>query len=344
MLSVGGGVLPEGRPGGRRGSRVGLVLSRRGDVLVSQTQRARMLSSAVHVIAEGGYGQMSVARISAGAGVSRRTFYDCFADREDCFLAVFDQAVERAREAIVAGAAGQRSWSGQVRAGLLGLLEFLDFEAGARELLVVDAPKAGPRVQRRRGEVIAELSRALHSTGSATKPGRVLPELTGEGVVGAVLGVIHTRLSTEHPGSMLDLLNPLMGVITLPYLGAAAAQRELTRPVPKPSRARLTHRPASAVHRGNPLESFPMRVTHRTLLVLHVIAAHPGASNRTIAVHAGVSDQGQISKLLARLQNLGLIVNSSPVQPSGEPNQWQLTPRGQQLQEATQTPTTTQTP
>ena len=60
MLS--GGALSSDRRGG---ARVGSVLSRRGNVLVSETQRSRMLTSAVQVISEGGYGEMSVSRITA---------------------------------------------------------------------------------------------------------------------------------------------------------------------------------------------------------------------------------------------------------------------------------------
>jgi hypothetical protein len=65
--------------------------------------------------------------------------------------------------------------------------------------------------------------------------------------------------------------------------------------------------------------------------VLGAVAADPGASNRTVAASAGVSDQGQISKLLLRLQNLGLVHNSGSGPSSGEPNAWQLTPKGHQV-------------
>jgi AcrR family transcriptional regulator/DNA-binding MarR family transcriptional regulator len=325
MLSTG-----DIRRGRRRGA-PGSVLSRRGDVLVSQTQRSRMLSSAVQVLSEHGYGEMSVSRITSGAGVSRRTFYDLFEDREDCFLAAFDEAVLRARELMLAAWAIQRGWREQVRAALLELLLFLDREPGVRSLLVVDALKAGPRVQERRAQILHELSAALQLSGLSAKPSRDLPELTGEGVVGAVLGVIHTRLSSQRSGSMVELLNPLMSVVVLPYLGPASAQRELSRPAPKaPAAQRVLHGSSA-----NTLAAAPMRITHRTLVVLAVIGEHPGASNRQIADLAGVTDQGQISKLLSRLEGLRLIQNTSEAQPSGEPNAWHLTSHGQQLQQAT---------
>jgi AcrR family transcriptional regulator len=331
MLVLSAGAISGPR---RRGAAIGTVLSRRGDVLVSETQRSRMLASAIALIAKHGYGELSVARVTAGAGVSRRTFYDLFRDREDCFLAAFDESVARARAALRAGHESAGSWEISVRAGLLELLLFLDREPGMRSLLVVDALRAGPRVQERRAEILAELSHALHESGSRARGERgELPDLTGEGVVGAVLGVIHTRLLSKRPGRMVALLNPLMGVIVLPYLGSKAAQRELAQPAPSIPRSR----PQQSTRRdrpGDPLAGLPMRVTYRTLLVLSAVAAVPGASNREIADRAGVTDQGQISKLLARLQTLGLIQNTATGQPSGEPNQWHLTAQGRQVSQA----------
>lgn len=80
-----------------------------------------------------------------------------------------------------------------------------------------------------------------------------------------------------------------------------------------------------------------MRLTYRTLRVLAAIAAQPGASNRHIANHAGVKDQGQISKLLTRLERLRLVHNIATGQPKGEPNAWTLTDKGQQVEGATHT-------
>jgi chromosome segregation and condensation protein ScpB len=118
-----------------------------------------------------------------------------------------------------------------------------------------------------------------------------------------------------------------MSMIVLPYLGQAAARRELARPVPKPRT-----QPGQA--RPDPLRDLNMRLTYRTVRVLSAIAAHPGASNRQIADTAGVGDQGQISKLLSRLANLGLIENTGPGHAHGEPNAWTLTPKGSEIQAA----------
>jgi AcrR family transcriptional regulator len=296
-----------------------------------------MLHSAAQVVSEFGYGQMSVARVTGRARVSRRTFYDVFVDREDCFLAVFDDTVAQASERVVAAYGHGRGWREQVCGALLALLEFLDDEPGVRSLLIVDALGAGPRVLARRAEIVERLGAELQRAGSLAHSGPAVPPLTGEGVVGAVLSVIHTRLSQQRPEPLIDLVNSLMGMIVLPYLGAAAARRELARATPAGSDASAARRsPRRSVRAADPLDGLPMRITYRTLRVLSAIGERGGASNRDIASAADVADQGQISKLLTRLERLGLIHNTAVQghQPTGEPNAWRLTTRGEEVERA----------
>jgi DNA-binding MarR family transcriptional regulator len=73
------------------------------------------------------------------------------------------------------------------------------------------------------------------------------------------------------------------------------------------------------------------RLTYRTARVLSAIAGNPGAANRKIAAVAEVSDEGQVSKLLRRLQREGLAHNSAPYR-AGYANAWQLTPKGVELE------------
>jgi AcrR family transcriptional regulator len=298
-----------------------------GEVLprerVSEVQRARMLMAARQVVASEGYARMSVERVVARAGVSRKTFYDLFENREDCFIEAFDDAVAHAerivREAYDAGT----GWRGRIRAGLAALLALLDDEPELRTVCVVEALAAGPRVLEHRTRILEALIAAVdEGRGEARKDP---PPLAAEGVVGAVLAVLHARVLQGIPLS--DLLGSLMGMIVLPYLGNAAAERELTRPAPARPR-RPARRTADA------LEGLDMRLTYRTLRVLSVLAQQPGASNRMVAEEAGVADQGQVSKLLMRLSNLGLIENDGNGHAKGGPNAWRLTPRGAEVENA----------
>jgi AcrR family transcriptional regulator len=291
---------------------------------VAAVQQARVLTAAAQVLATHGYTGLSPARIVGRARVSRRTFYDLFENREDCFLALFNETVARATRLATTAAAGERSWREQVRAGLGSLLVFVGDEPVLGSLLITDALRAGPNVLARRAQVLETLHTIIDEGRTQTKPGREAPPLTAEGTVGAVLAVLHARLLEPKAPPPITLLNPLMGTIVLPYLGPAAAAKELQQPTPN---TRPTP-PANGTTPHDALEGVEMRVTYRTLRVLATIAEHPGASNRQIADLAGVTDQGQISKLLARLERLKLIHNTGEGQPHGEPNAWTLTPRG----------------
>jgi AcrR family transcriptional regulator/DNA-binding MarR family transcriptional regulator len=323
-----------GRPGVARA----VVPVRRGGGRVSEVQRSRVLRSAVRVVSEYGYAQMTVARVAGGARVSRRTFYELFDDREGCFLAAFDDGVARVSERVLAAFGVERGWRAQVRGGLAALLEFLDEQPRMGSLLIVDALQAGPRVQERRAMVLRDLAEVLQRDGSRAGSGRGVPPLTGEGVVGALLGVIHTRLSGGRHGSMLELLNPLVGMVVLSYLGAVAAQGELECPVARSERARGVSGgevSSSSFLEGDLLADLPMRLTGRTLLVLQAIGERPGASNREVGELGEVQDQGQISKLLRRLEGLGLVENVTRQKrsrrPTGAPNAWRLTARGGEI-------------
>ncbi len=201
--------------------------------------------------------------------------------------------------------------------------------------MLVDVLGAGPGALERRAGAIEPLVDAVDE-GRGEARGSVLPmRLAAEGVVGAVLAILHARLLQPDRGPVIGLLGPLMGVIVLPYQGPAAAAREAAKPTPR-RRGPAVRAP------GDPLRDLDMRLTYRTVRVLVAIAANPGASNRRIADASGVVDQGQISKLLARLEHLGLIHNDGIGTSRGEPNVWNLTPRGEEVQRTIHQPTVSQ--
>jgi hypothetical protein len=206
------------------------------------------------------------------------------------------------------------------------LLCFLDEEPCLGRLLIVEMLAAGRPVLERRARVLEHVAKAVaqgEEQAKRTAPAAAI-RLTAEGVVGAVLSVLHGRLLEERSEPLHDLWSPLMSMIVLPYLGPAAARRELARHAPG---AGSSAGPPATM--GNPLKDLRMRLTYRTARVLCVVASSPGSSNRQTADASGIDDQGQISKLLARLQRLGLIYNANTVGRRGDPNAWVLTERGE---------------
>jgi AcrR family transcriptional regulator len=298
---------------------------------VTEIQRSRMLMAAVQAVEEVGYARMTVAQVIGRAKVSRKTFYDVFIDREDCFLAAFEEAIARARTLVVDAYTLESGWREGIRAGLARLLAFMDEEPGLARLCMVEALGAGARVLESRAGVLDELAEIVDRGRSAGNAPREPPEVTAEGVVGAVFAVIHTRLLESGKEPLSNLLAPLMSMIVLPYMGARAASKELARPAPMHGRG--ARRPGRSGNR-DPLEGLDMRLTYRTVRVLVVIGGHPGASNREIAEGSDIADQGQISKLLTRLRRLDLVENRGEGQVKGAANAWYLTDRGAEVERA----------
>jgi AcrR family transcriptional regulator len=298
-----------------------------------EIQRARILAAMVEVCAERGAGNVTVAHVVDRAGVSRRTFYELYRDRDECFLDAFDDGVARASRYVLEAYDPDATWARRVRLALTGLLCFLDAERGVGRLLIVGSLGAGRDALEYRRRGIAQIIALVDEGRLQAKAGSELPPLTAEGIVGGVLSVLYSRLSVEdgEKGSLLQLTGPLMSTIVLPYLGPAAARRELRRPVPaSPSQGR----PVPA----DPLRDVPMRLTYRTVRVLSVIAelSDQGSSpsNREVGIAAEMSDQGQVSKLLTRLAGLGLIENTPAGRARGAPNAWTLTTKGHEIQQA----------
>jgi AcrR family transcriptional regulator len=299
-----------------------------------EIQRSRLSAAALGAIEEFGYPRVTVAHIASRARVSRRTFYQLFENREDCLLTALESVVDMVREELSGAEPSGLAWRERVRAGLWTILSFLEREPVLARVCVVQALRGGPRVLESRERVLEDLARFVDEGRHEGARSAGCPPLTAEGLVGAGFTIVYGRLLRDEHEPLTGLFGELIGIIVLPYLGPAVARREQARPAPAVPR-RATPVVAAArgedngVGGGDPLAGVPMRLTYRTALVLEAIASQPGVSNRIVAELADISDQGQISKLLARLERLGLIANAGEGRHSkGVSNAWALTRTG----------------
>jgi AcrR family transcriptional regulator len=297
-------------------------------VHVEEIQRSRVLAAAAGVIDELGYEQSTVQRIAARARVSRRTFYELFENRDACLGALLEEVVQRVEQELEAACLEGLAWRERVRGGLWVILSFLDAEPALARICVVQALHGGPETLERREQILARLAAVLDEGRRESSRGNECTLVTAEGLVGGAFGVVYARLRGGDRRPLTELLDELMGMITLQYLGARAARREQQRPAPPALRPVSSNLGQDAEDGPDPLGDVPMRLTYRTARVLECIADLPLASNRTIADRAGITDPGQISKLLRRLERLGLVANTGGGYQSGEPNAWKLTGQG----------------
>ena len=322
--------LPVERRLGRRSKR--LVLAKGTPrVQVEEIQRSRLLVAAAAVIDEVGYERASVQRITGRARISRRTFYELFGNRDACLVALIDEVVGRVERELAAAGLERLGWRERVRGGLWVILSFLDQEPVLARICVVQALSGGPQALEHREQILARLAGVLDEGRFEGSRGAQCTLVTAEGLVGGAFGVVFARLRSGGWGPLTGLLEELMGMIALQYLGPRAARREQDRPAPAPRTAPRTRGGVGARGEPDPLGEVPMRLTYRTARVLECIAGCPGVSNRAVADHAGITDPGQISKLLRRLERLGLAANTGGGHLSGEPNAWTLTALGDQV-------------
>jgi AcrR family transcriptional regulator len=313
-------------------------------------RRERIVAAMVEVVAERGFAHTTVRLVSERAGISTRTFYEEFESLPECFLAVLDYGLERARELIVETLTREAGWRDGIRSTLLALLVGLDAAPQLTRVWFVEALAAGSWALEHRERNLAQarsiVIEHLAAPGLGGSDSWILA-----GVMSSILGLIHTHLVTSE-GPLLELLGPLTGLVTVPFLDFSEVEAEVARAerlaeaikradgsgrvgpvdaVPSGQRAIGSPVPPSP---GSPAPSLqgspapPVPGTRRGRECLLYLADHPGASNSEIAAAIGIAHRSQISKLLSSLSLEGLVAKL-PRERSGTPNAWLLTPAGE---------------
>jgi DNA-binding IclR family transcriptional regulator len=287
-------------------------------------QRARRLVTAAEALRKFPYEGLGVPETNGRAALAREAIADHLQGSEACQLEAFEQALALAAERTSLAFYARDGWLDAVRAALLALLEFFEEEPEVGKYLVVHSAQAADAVLERRREVIDRIAKLLDDERA---PARGFPPpLTAQAVVNGALGVLSERLSQPHPGLLIELAAPLMSFTVLPFLGVAAARRELAGP----------REPGELDSAGDldVLRDSGGRVNPRASLALSVIGADPGLNNKQVASRAGVINGGHASRLLGRLERLGLIENARASDRRFGAKAWTLTSAGEKVQTA----------
>ena len=176
--------------------------------LVAASQRQRLLEAITELVAEKGFPDVTIGDIVARAGTAKRTFYDHFADKLQCFLAALDVITDK----LVASSARMFAVSGTVRErceySVRGYLELLASMPNAAKVFYLEAIAAGPEAVTRRHDVHLKFARnivALSRSAALEGEGRELGELHAVGVVGALHQMIYGQLHQHGPDRLLAI-------------------------------------------------------------------------------------------------------------------------------------------
>ncbi len=299
----------------------------------------------VEVVGERGFAGCTVEAVAARARVSRRTFYGCFDDLRDCFLAVLDQGTEWVIGIISQAFVGRESWMDGLRWALASLLMFLDSEPMLARVWLVESMAAGGWALEHREHRLRDILSVIRDAWPLPDSLELRP-LVIEGIYASVEGLVVQRVIAGDAGSsLIDLLGPLMGLIAAPFLGDDSAQHEIEigdglaqAITANGSRSLLSRMPeVGGAHTatGWPEEALTPALpavlsnprAHRARLCVLFLAEHSGSSNSQVAAGIGISRRGQISALLARLARDGLVLKTAC--GLGRPNEWRLSPDGE---------------
>ncbi|HEX4838009.1 MAG TPA: TetR/AcrR family transcriptional regulator [Solirubrobacteraceae bacterium] len=207
--------LPSQLPGGRHGLPRSFVV---------RNQRERILAAVADTVAERGYAAMTVEDVVRLSGVSRRTFYDQFADKRAAFFAAYDAATEQTMVATAEAFLSSTYWPEQVRLGLQAFLGFLANDFAITRMGFMEIPLAGPEGEARHlaGRTGFEVFLAPGEAMAAHPIPPMVPKVVGGGIFELAYAHVVRGRTDELPG----LLPTCVYHCLAPYVGLEMAARE----------------------------------------------------------------------------------------------------------------------
>jgi AcrR family transcriptional regulator len=193
---------------------------------VARNQRDRLIAALIFTLAEVGYEKTTVSMIGGRAAVSKSDFYKHFDSKDACFLAAYDTAVDRIREAVAeaCGAAGEE-WALRVRAGVGALLALLTTEPQLAAIVLAEGLRAGRGIYDRYQAAVEGFVPLLRN-GAPEPPGGVaVPAVTDEAVVGGIASLLSRRVTARETADLGALVPDLLEFALTPHLGTEGARR-----------------------------------------------------------------------------------------------------------------------
>jgi len=203
---------------------------------VIESQRGRIQHAVFSAVAAKGYTNTTIADIVERAAVSRQTFYQHFASKEECFKAAYDAGGVLVREHMgpAVEPALHGPWRDLVRIAFDSYLDLLASEPEASWAMLVEVFCAGPAFVGRGADykrAFADLFRVMHYVAREQEP--ELPELSS-GVFDVLVGGIIDRVRDclYHQGAAeLRTLEPMLSEAVFTVFGAPSAQANGKRPM-----------------------------------------------------------------------------------------------------------------
>jgi AcrR family transcriptional regulator len=169
-----------------------------------------MYGGMIEAVHERGYPQTVVAHVIALAGVSRRAFYEQFADKEACFLATYDIVVARARKVVLDAWARERGWDNRLRGSLKALLNDIADHPNGPHLVLVDSLGIGPRASERMRLAASTFERVLATAFQVDPRGEELSPLNVKAIVAGIRHITFMRMYQHREKDLYSLADEIL--------------------------------------------------------------------------------------------------------------------------------------
>lgn len=189
---------------------------------VAENQRERLLNGVVEAVAEHGYNATTIGAISEASKISRRTFYEHFRGKEDCFLAAYAMIDAHVREAMLAAGDPAGPWPERVQARLAALLSVLSRDLAVARFYLAEPLAAGGDVAARYRDAMQLLAETIRPEAG---PSDLDVEVRDQVLMGGIATLVARRLKTGEPARLPELLPDLTELVLAPYMGRAEARR-----------------------------------------------------------------------------------------------------------------------
>jgi AcrR family transcriptional regulator len=177
---------------------------------VERNQRSRLYGAMIEAVARNGYERTTVAHVIALAGVSRRAFYELFANKEDCFLGTHDVMVAQVRRRLLHAWLAEHGWANRMHSSCQSLLEGLARAPKGPRLMLVDSLGIGPRARERMQLAGLVFERIVASAFSLAPEPVYYPQLTSRVVVAGMRHVVFNRLLERRHRELAELSDEVL--------------------------------------------------------------------------------------------------------------------------------------
>lgn len=188
--------------------------------LTRDDKRARVLGSVVHLTLDEGYAGLTDPQIAQFAGVSTEAFHKQFANKEECFLAVLDEFVKEALEAVQPAMERAENWEESVYFTMAAFVDHLVAHQALLRIAFIDLFEVGPGMIGRMTRSVGEFTKMLTEHGPEANRG---PQIAQEAVTGALWGIISTYVANNRLPRLPSLVDHLAFTVLAPYVGARGA-------------------------------------------------------------------------------------------------------------------------